>query len=127
MLFIKQPPDSDECLRAAIACLLDKQFDEVPSFKIGETNLDQSLAVRKYLNSIGYDYILMYCGPDIYWQFPRLCIVYGKSPRKERTLHAIIGRVNGWKLEYVHDPHEDNTFIIERKDKRIHIGFVVKQ
>ena len=111
------------CFSACLSCLLDMDLEDVPEFLDEDKwlkDLDAWLSKRWY----------MYVELD--WDAKRTfmswhgdCLVIGCGPSTRGLSHAVIGRmyVNRGRNEFkpVHDPHPDNTFLVELKQ----VGLIV--
>ncbi len=104
-----------DCQRTAIACLLDKELDEVPNFGIHYD--DQAAfykAIDEYLATEGLGEF-HFCYNNCELDDVLACMAmwnknlhYMISGRSERGFNHVVICKGG---AMVHDPHEDNTFI----------------
>lgn len=106
------PHRMGDCLRAAVASLLDLDPADVPHFvqegyHAGDTDNDGTAwydLLRGFLRSRGYDILWPVADDaDEYRRWSALdhCIVTGPSPRGPFS-HSVVGRLDG---TVVHDPH----------------------
>jgi hypothetical protein len=107
------------CLAAALASLLELRLKQVPNFSAieGEELDDQGrrpwfAAVEDWLAELGYGLVIGYPSANAPWYSTQRAhlLISGKSPRGDFS-HTVIGRVEGDKVVFVHDPHPSGDFI----------------
>jgi hypothetical protein len=61
-------------------------------------------------------------GVPYFWLPSPLCVLCGPSPRLPSPYqHAVVGRVNGYSFEVVHDPHPSRAGLVDTEC----VGFLV--
>lgn len=99
-----------DCLRAAIASLLDKDREDVPHFGLFA---DWPTAVRLWADGIGLSVVQGPFDPDLTWvrrdgtrfgmgDLPPLLVLWGNTARHAVVTHAVVGTPEG-VLRW--DPH----------------------
>lgn len=111
--FLKQSRPTN-CFQTCVASMFGISIDEVPIGCDG-ANWDWN-SFQDWLADRGLQAIEICLSDDtiIYHvQKPVLCILTGKSPRKNLSgLHAVIGEYIGFnEFNMIHDPHESNAWI----------------
>lgn len=123
------------CAQAAFASILDLPLEKVPHFADGVGNdFEGGEVFRQRISDWLAEYGLCYVSFTSYpenveaWQqyFEKNCghhLIAGISPRHKDTYHLCVGK-NG---KVVHDPHPDNTGILDAtKEHPWEFGFIVK-
>jgi len=125
------PNDFGNCTEACVASIIERPLHLIPQFLA--THVPQQELVTEFLKSIGWD--------SIYIQFDEhqpgdervaieqmfvwpstscLAIVSGHSPRAvvgtktDGLKHAVVAKPSGYNINYIHDPHPDETFLVGR-------------
>lgn len=102
-----------DCYRACLASLIPVPYDNIPHFAELYSH-DMFREAREWLIDNYHIYTL-----DIYLNDSQIdmfiipesnCLIFGKSPRNGR--HAVIGKVNGWGIEIIHDPHPSRAGLL---------------
>ena len=105
-----------DCQRTCIACLLDKDLDEVPNFGIHYDDTDKfQEMLDTYLASVGYLVVQLHFTGDV---SPQEILTY-VGTNNARSKYMLCGRTDrGFNhvvicegTSFLHDPHADNTFI----------------
>ena len=95
--------ETDDCLRACVASVLDLHPGEVPHF-VAESGLDSWSAVLSWLGERGMDLEIHYDkDPGC------VCIAAGNGPRGRR--HAVV-----WMNGLLHDPHSSGAGLDGKPD-----------
>jgi hypothetical protein len=109
-----------DCFRTCVASLFDLPVEQVPHFLAqgGDTVTEP---FRAWLKDRGLECVHLCFGS---WQaikrtyfdnWGQLVILSGRSPRLradgKSKQHAVIAKCAGYGLEFVHDPHPDNSFL----------------
>lgn len=125
--------EENDCFRTCISCLLNVPAKEVPHFlKVADdTRLDYMHVANDWLKKNHQKRIIsielytkdgkFYTGNTIFNRMAftekeQYVILFGVSPRSPREdgspiHHAVIGQLDAWGFEVVHDPHESNLGI----------------
>lgn len=94
------------CDKTCLATLIGCDPSEIPDYQ--ELNGDAWWKERdSFLHSRGF-HIITFGG--LIGSVGGLCIAAGKSPRGEYN-HAVLARVTGEHVEFIHDPHPSRAFL----------------
>jgi hypothetical protein len=99
---------SGNCFPACVASILEIPLESIPNVCVlGEDWFDAFLF---WCATMGFSYVEL---REEYRKMTdgQLCIVVGKSPRKDIRHHCVVGRFENEEIEIVHDPHPDETGI----------------
>ncbi len=97
--------EDGNCLAACIASLLELPLESVEIGVTTQRNWVRPMQDWLALRGLAYQEV-PFKGTPLFWMPPTLCILSGPSPRlPEPYEHAVVGRMNGYAVEIVHDPH----------------------
>lgn len=96
------------CIAACLASILELPVTDVPNFTLSD---DKWAAVTDWLASNHHILPLITPWPLVSPFSRRHCVLLGASPRSERG-HAVVGLLDGYKAEVIHDPHPTRAGIV---------------
>ncbi len=113
--------DEGNCLHACIASLLELPLTDVDFPLAVQGNWVRPM--QDWLAARGFFYSETPAkGVPYFWLPGPLCILCGPSPRLPTPFqHAVVGRVNGYAHEVVHDPHPSRAGLTDIES----VGFLI--
>jgi hypothetical protein len=110
------------CYATCIASILEVPLESVPNFV--EHGYKMHDVAREWLKERGWTIQMIYVPNDewlkkMFFELNDYCIVSGLSPRRtakgEEKHHAVVGRLGGWGLTILHDPHPSRDGLMPGK------------
>ncbi len=100
----------DNCFPACIASILEMEVDDIIQIQEHYDESNWYEILQQWLNKMGYMYRMLTESDNI---LDRYIIVIGLSPRNtdSKSTHAVV-YFNG---DIIHDPHPDNTGILDER------------
>lgn len=114
------PENAGNCASACVASILELSIDDVPNFGDVPEGKHQFEMIDEFLQSKGWRWIRFQSGDlkspifneeTFCFEFETYAILSGRSPRGQGLFHAVVGKMRGYDIEFIHDPHPDGTFI----------------